>query len=215
MRNGEIAALLFMALGYGMGSVLFGHILPKYFKGIDIEEISEDHNPGTSNVMKYAGIPMGILCLILDIGKGWLPVMWAGKVLAPVSLWFAGVMAAPVIGHAFPAWKSGHGGKAIAVSFGVLLGILPYSRSVWLLTSLYIFFSSAVVIRPNERRSVYAFLILGAVSAAALFFGRTPGICLGNVLISVVVVRKNWEGDPPVSGVCRCLCKKIKFYIGK
>ena len=42
MRNGEIAALLFMALGYGMGSVLFGHILPRYFKGMDIEAVSED-----------------------------------------------------------------------------------------------------------------------------------------------------------------------------
>ena len=116
--------LFFMAVGYLMGSVLFGRILPKHFKDMDIEKVSADHNPGTANVMKYAGIPLGLLCLVLDIGKGYLPVLWAASVVGPVRLLFAGVMVAPVLGHAFPFWRDGRGGKAIAVSFGVLLGVL-------------------------------------------------------------------------------------------
>lgn len=192
MSRELLEVLFFMAAGYLAGSVLFGRLLPKHFKGMDIEAVSEDHNPGTANVMKYAGIPLGLLCLVLDVGKGYLPVLWAVSVVPPVRLLFAGVMIAPILGHAWPFWKEGRGGKAIAVSFGVLLGVLRYSKSVWLLAALYLFFSLVFVIRPNERRSVYTFGIFGAVSAAFLFFGGLPGICVGNMLIAGVVVRRNW-----------------------
>ena len=192
MSRELLEVLCFMAVGYLAGSVLFGRLLPRHFKDMDIEAVSEDHNPGTANVMKYAGIPLGLLCLVLDIGKGYLPVLWAVSVVPPVRLLFAGVMIAPILGHAWPFWKEGRGGKAIAVSFGVLLGVLRYSKSVWLLAALYLFFSLVFVIRPNERRSVYTFGIFGAVSAAFLFFGGLPGICVGNMLIAGVVVRRNW-----------------------
>lgn len=192
MSRELLEVLFFMAAGYLAGSVLFGRLLPKHFKGMDIEAVSEDHNPGTANVMKYAGIPLGLLCLVLDVGKGYLPVLWAVSVVPPVRLLFAGVMIAPILGHAWPFWKEGRGGKAIAVSFGVLLGVLRYSKSVWLLAAIYLFFSLVFVIRPNERRSVYTFGIFGAVSAAFLFFGGLPEICVGNMLIAGVVVRRNW-----------------------
>ena len=57
MGRGIMLSFLFMTAGYLMGSVLFGYILPKYFINMNIEEVSEDHNPGTANVMKYAGVP--------------------------------------------------------------------------------------------------------------------------------------------------------------
>lgn len=41
------------------GSILFGRALPKWIKGIDVTEVSNDHNPGTANAMKYAGVPVG------------------------------------------------------------------------------------------------------------------------------------------------------------
>lgn len=192
MKYKLLETLFFMTAGYLAGSILFGRILPGYFKNMDIEKISEDHNPGTANVMKYAGIPLGLLCLALDIGKGYLPVLWAANVMGPVSLLFAGVMIAPVLGHAFPFWRSSRGGKAIAVSFGVLLGVLRYSRSVWLLAFLYLFFSLVFVVKPNERRSVYTFGLFGIISAVFLFLGGLPGVCVGNILIAAVVARRNW-----------------------
>ncbi len=194
MNRGIMEWLFYMAVGYLMGSLLFSYFLPKYFKNIDVEKESMDHNPGTANVMKHAGLPLGFLCLLLDMGKGYLPVFWAGKVLPPVSLWFAGVMAAPVLGHAFPFWRNRSGGKAIAVSFGVLFGILRYSVSVWILASLYIVLVLIPRIRPNERKSVYTFLLFGGISAAALFLGHMPGICIGNILIAAIVICRNWEG---------------------
>ncbi len=184
--------IIMIVAGILCGSILFSSYLPRLIKKVDIVQLSSDHNPGTANVMKYAGIPLGLLCLVLDVGKGYLPVLWAVSVVEPVRLLFAGVMIAPILGHAYPFWRAGRGGKAIAVSFGVLLGVLRYSKSVWLLAAIYLFFSLVFVIRPNERRSVYTFGIFGAVSAAFLFFGGLPGICVGNMLIAGVVVRRNW-----------------------
>ena len=194
MNRELVESLILIAAGYLAGSMLFGYFLPKYLKNMDIEQISEDHNPGTANVMKYAGIPLGLLCLFLDVMKWYLLLWCAARVVRPVSLAFAGIMAAPVIGHAFPFWRNHRGGKAIAVTFGVLLGIRQFSPSIWVLAAIYIFLSVVLVVRPNERRSVYTFFLFGAVSAASLFFGGLPGICVGNILIAAVVINRNWAG---------------------
>ena len=61
-----IAALL----GYASGSVMYSYYLPLIFKGVDIIKLSDDHNPGMTNVMIYCGKPMGLLCLLLDFLKG-------------------------------------------------------------------------------------------------------------------------------------------------
>lgn len=63
----------FIAAGFLSGSVLYSRYLPWLLKRIDIVKVSEDHNPGTANVMKYAGVPMGICCLLCDMAKGFLP----------------------------------------------------------------------------------------------------------------------------------------------
>ena len=65
-----IAALL----GYASGSVMYSYYLPLIFKGVDIIKLSDDHNPGMTNVMIYCGKPMGLLCLLLDFLKGFIPV---------------------------------------------------------------------------------------------------------------------------------------------
>ena len=73
----EASWLLYAAYilgGYLLGSILFGSILPKTIKGIDITVCSRDGNPGTANAMQYAGIGVGLLCLLGDLAKGFLPV---------------------------------------------------------------------------------------------------------------------------------------------
>ena len=115
----------FVAAGFFSGSILYSLILPKWIKGVDIVAVSDDHNPGTANAMKYAGKLVGSLCLICDLGKGFFPVWIAAQFLPVGAFSFALVMAAPVMGHAFSPMLRGRGGKAIAATFGVLLGLLP------------------------------------------------------------------------------------------
>ena len=93
--------IFYMVVGYLAGSMLFALEYPKIFKGVDVRRLSEDGNPGTYNAFVYGGIGCGILTLLSELAKGFMPVFLCGRQLGMDSLWFAGVMAAPVAGHAF------------------------------------------------------------------------------------------------------------------
>lgn len=191
----------FVIIGFLSGSVLYSQYLPWLLKRINIIEVSEDHNPGTANVMKYAGVPMGILCLLCDIGKGFAPVFLAARYTVPSDLMFALVMAAPVAGHAFSVFHRGKGGKAIAVTFGTLLGLLPDTQLLFTLCIFYLLFSLVLVIRPHEKRTVFTFLCFGAVAIARTAIGKLPlSIGLGALEEAGIVIHKNYK-DAQLEGV--------------
>lgn len=98
-------------------------------RGIDIRNHGSG-NPGATNAFRVLGKTWGIVCLILDILKGWLPV----TVLAGVGgtrsggalelwLWMLGFAA--ISGHMFSPFLRFRGGKGVATSLGVILAIAP------------------------------------------------------------------------------------------
>lgn len=177
--------------GYLLGGVLFSYHIPLWLKQIDITAISADGNPGGANAVKHAGAPVGLICLAADMLKGFLPVALCAYAADAGNLLFALVMSAPVLGHATaPFYRSVQGGKAIAVSFGVLLAVRRISKAVWVLAGLYLLFSLLVPVRPHEKRTVAAFGLL-AVWALAAEAKRRPGVALGCMAISSVVMWKN------------------------
>lgn len=99
------------------------------------------------------GRSVGIVLPFLDMFKGFLPVYTAGIHLGPKLPLFFLIMAAPVAGHAFFVFNRGRGGKAIAVSFGVLIALLPEIKPLFWMCVIYLFFSLVVVVHPNEKRN--------------------------------------------------------------
>ena len=154
-----LQTVLFSLFGFAMGSILYSYLLPKLFTGLDITQCSEDGNPGATNAILYGSVRLGALCLALDIAKGALPVFWATRVLDPSSYLFVPVMLAPVLGHAFSPFLKGRGGKGIAVTFGVLLGVLPLSPMVFSLAALLLFFTFVIKITPDGVRVILAMLL--------------------------------------------------------
>ena len=188
----NLLPIAFVLLGFLSGSILYSQYLPWHFKRINIMEISEDHNPGTANVMKYAGVPLGIVCLVCDIGKGFVPVFLAMRFVKAQDMMAALILAAPVAGHAFSAFHRGRGGKAIAVTFGTLLGLWPDTQLFLVLCVFYLLFSVVIVIRPNERRTIFTFLCFEAVALMRAYMGKLPlPISLGAIGESGIVIRKN------------------------
>ena len=187
-------SLFFILTGFALGGVLFSYHVPKLLKGVDVTRSSVDHNPGTANAFKLAGVPIGLLCLLLDLAKGFMPVYLATR---RVPLGFAllpFVMLAPVLGHAMAPLYHRRGGKAIATAFGVLIGLLPQSNAVWVLVFWYLFFSLVRVIHPNERRSFVTFCVTAACCAGgALVTGHTMA-GLGCVLVCAVPAYRNYIG---------------------
>lgn len=185
--------LIMIAVGVLCGSILFSRYLPRLIKKVDIVEISDDHNPGTANAMKHAGIPVGILCLLGDLFKGVLPIHIALRLGLESGSLFSLIIAAPVLGHAYSLFHRGRGGKAIAVSFGVLIGLLPiHTEPLYALCVIYLFFSLVVRIRPHTRRTRITFLLLALSSLYMVYAHWIPRqICGGMLLLSGIVVHKN------------------------
>lgn len=125
LLSAPFICLFYTIVGYLSGNVLYAYWLPKGLYGVDIREGHADHNPGAANAAITCGLPIGILCAALDVLKGTLPVLLSIKVGGLSGWYLVPVVLAPVCGHAWPVFWHGHGGKAISVSFGVFIGLLP------------------------------------------------------------------------------------------
>lgn len=194
MQPQELLTIAILIIGgFLLGSVMFSQLLPKLLMGRDVCKLGSDHNPGSANAFINCGIPMGLLCLSMDLLKGFLPAFIACKLIDTNLMCFSLIMTAPVLGHAIGLFNHFHGGKCIATFFGVLLGILPVSKSVFLLAMLYIFFSICVKIRPNRYRSIVTFTLYGIISVFLFLRKGRISLAGGCLLMSLTAIAKHTE----------------------
>lgn len=125
-------SIVLVGLGYLLGAIPFGLLIGKA-RGIDVR-IAGSGNIGSTNVGRLLGRKWGYLCFLLDVAKGLGPVLYAGSYLrrvgeqmgaAEMTLWL-GVGAATILGHMFSIYMGFKGGKGVATSLGVVLGIWPF-----------------------------------------------------------------------------------------
>jgi glycerol-3-phosphate acyltransferase PlsY len=107
------------------GSLPFSVWLGRLFIRRDIRKVG-DGNPGATNVMRAGGRTVGILAYLLDISKGAFPVGLAYQNFHVDGFWMVLVGLAPSFGHAFSPFLRGRGGKALAVSLGVWIGLTNF-----------------------------------------------------------------------------------------
>lgn len=180
--------ITFIVGGYLSGSVLYGYVLCKKIKGVNLYEVSDDGNAGTANSFKFGGVAVGILVLLCDLLKGLLPVFIASRFFDGESILFAPIVIAPVVGHAFPAFNVKKGGKCIAVSFGVLFGTHNLVFAGLILAAIYVFFSTIAVLKPHSFRTA---LTYGVWTLACFIFLRNAVVNLIATAITFLVVLKH------------------------
>ncbi len=183
--------LLYIIVFFFSGSIMFCQMIPQRILHVDICAMSEDHNPGASNVFANCGAFWGTICLSLDVMKGFFPIFLSLRYLNPDHMLFAAVLAAPVLGHAVAPLNHFHGGKCIATTFGEMLALYPFSRIGILLAALYILFSTVVRIPSHRIRSIAAFGIFGAAAGILLSLNQQYSVALGCVLISLTAIAKH------------------------
>ena len=180
--------ITFIVGGYLSGSVLYGYVLCKKIKGVNLYEVSDDGNAGTANSFKFGGVAVGILVLLCDLLKGLLPVFIASRFFDSTSVLFAPIVIAPVVGHAFPAFNIKKGGKCIAVSFGVLFGTHQIVFAGLILAAIYVFFSTIAILKPHSFRTA---LTYGVWTLACFIFLRNAVVNLIATAITFLVVLKH------------------------
>ncbi len=114
-------------IGYAIGAIPFGYVLPRLAKGIDIRTVGSG-NIGATNVGRVLGRWWGIAVFVLDAGKGFSPAFFLAPLVAHgASLVPAQVAAGlgAILGHMFPVYLGFKGGKGVATSAGVFLGLAP------------------------------------------------------------------------------------------
>jgi len=117
-----ILMLIFMIIGYLIGSIPFGILVSKLWS-LDIRQRGSG-NIGATNVYRNLGPLAGGLVFILDYLKGYLAVSigyWAGGI--PIVILLTGISV--ILGHMFPVFLRFKGGKGAATGLGVLAGIAP------------------------------------------------------------------------------------------
>jgi len=177
--------ILLAFLAVLIGSIPVGLLLAKT-KGLDIREQGTD-NIGSTNVLRCFGKPLGITCFVLDMLKGYLPaalfpMLGAGGVVLQEKVPWIGILlgALAILGHNFPIFLNFKGGKGVATSAGVLLGIAPLAVFIGILTWAIVFWTSGYVslgsilaafvvvvigwIAPYERVTALALTSLGALA---------------------------------------------------
>ena len=199
------AVLLYGLIGYLSGSFLSAYYIPLWLRHIDVTEDTPDHNPGAANAFQKAGVPCGVLVLACELVKGMLPVMLARDRIPVYSPGFALIMLAPVVGHGWSCFYKG-GGKAIAVTFGVLLGLLPEARPLVLLCFFYILFSTVLRIRSHRQRSFATFFFW---SLSVFLLVRIPPVAAGCAGIAAVLLYKHRRPDGEGSRGRRRIRKRV------
>ncbi|MFA7257381.1 MAG: glycerol-3-phosphate 1-O-acyltransferase PlsY [Kiritimatiellales bacterium] len=136
--------VIFLTLvSYLIGSVPFGLLISKT-QGKDIRKLGSG-NIGATNVLRCLGKPLGITCFVLDVLKGFLPAFFFpmfGNGGADIGILFG---AASILGHNFPVFLKFKGGKGVATSAGVLLGVAPLAVVIGLLTWGIVFYATGYV----------------------------------------------------------------------
>jgi glycerol-3-phosphate acyltransferase PlsY len=155
--------LALLAGSYLLGSVSFSLVVVWALRRIDVRTLGSG-NAGATNVLRASGRWPALLVVLLDIGKGILPVRLAQQLGAPAEL-AAGAGVAAVAGHVFPVWFGWRGGKGVATSLGAFLALFPLAGA-----TAFGLFAVAVAL----TRLVSLGSLLGAASAplAAWAYGR-------------------------------------------
>ena len=179
-----ITVVLLTALAYIIGSVPFGLLIAKA-KGVDIRKQGSG-NIGATNVLRCLGKPLGITCFVLDALKGYLPAALF-PILGTVDPTF-GILfgAAAILGHNFPVFLKFKGGKGVATSAGVLLGVAPLAVAIGLIAWIIVFKTSGYV----SLGSIIAALVVIITGWTA---GYGPVIATALTLLGALTIWRHRE----------------------
>ena len=198
-RSFERVMSLYIAtavIAYLLGSIPFGYILVRIFRGQDVRDTGSG-NIGATNVARSSPA-LGALTLFFDAAKGLLAAV-AGTYLAAIATHtlrhpsvytFVAIAAiAAVMGHMFPIWLNFRGGKGVATSVGVFLAIAPKT----LLIAVALFVALVVAFR---------YVSLGSIVVAAAFpliayemgdYHSSLAILAAMCAIAVLIIAKHHE----------------------
>ena len=174
---------VYIIAAYLLGSIPVGLVLAR-LKGRDPRKVGSG-NIGATNVMRAAGKTLGIITLLVDILKGFLPTGLAAVYgLSPIFVVTIGLAA--FLGHLFPVYLRFKGGKGVATALGVFLALEPVAIPILLVVFI------AVLL-------LWRYVSLGSLVGTALMpmllllFSAPVEYVVGSLIVGVFIYWKHRE----------------------
>lgn len=156
--------LIFSA--YLLGSISFAIVASWLFKLPDPRSYGSG-NPGATNVLRAGKKAAAAVTLLGDAGKGWVAVVAAkyfGNALGLGDEVIASAALAVFLGHLFPVFLAFKGGKGVATSAGILLGLNPWlgilAILTWIIVALFSRISSLSALLTALLAPLYTYFLL-------------------------------------------------------
>lgn len=185
--------LLIAAVSYLLGSIPFGYLLVRMFRGEDVRATGSG-NIGATNVARQSPA-LGVLTLLLDALKGSAAVALAyllsgsmGIGPTPYSAMSLAALCA-ILGHVFPVWLKFRGGKGVATGLGSFLMIAPEP----VLIAAAIFVVVVVTFRYVSLGSILAVSAFPVLVWAFHQYGDAQSALLLMALASLLIVAKHHQ----------------------
>jgi acyl phosphate:glycerol-3-phosphate acyltransferase len=175
------AILISAGIGYLLGSIPFGYLLVRAFRGSDVRTTGSG-NIGATNVARTSPL-LGVITLVLDAAKGLAAVALVFAMFpSQRSLAFTAALAS-ILGHVFPIWLGFRGGKGVATGLGAFLLLAPKA----ILIALGLFLAVAAAFRWVALASIVAAASL-PVSMLVLGESRGSGGPILNIRGNLIMV---------------------------
>lgn len=175
--------LLFATIAYLLGSIPSALIVGKVGYSIDIREHGSG-NLGATNTFRVLGFKAGSIVIVTDILKGTfatiLPSLLFGSEVYPLII---GLFS--VLGHTYPLFAKFKGGKAVATSSGIILGVSPLLFIVMIVTFLITLYISKYVSLSS--------MITGVISIIISLFLKDIGLMVMIILLTAFVFYRHKE----------------------
>src|SRR5262245_39376351 len=172
--------IVLMLLAYLLGSIPSGYVLGK-LAGIDVRSVGSG-NIGATNVARAVGNWQGVLTLVADAAKGFIPVLIGIQLeLEPIAI--ACAAAAAFLGHLYPVFLNFRGGKGVATAMGTLLAIAPVATLVMAAFFAVMVFTTRIVSLGAMAAALSAPLVLW------LFYQPPAMIVLGFFFAAMIMLR--------------------------
>jgi glycerol-3-phosphate acyltransferase PlsY len=173
------------AFSYLLGSIPFGYILLRIFRGQDVRQTGSG-NIGATNVARSSPA-LGVLTLFLDALKGAIAVAVA-RALFPDQMMLAAIAALfAILGHIFPVWLRFRGGKGVATGLGAFVMLAPKI----VLIALGIFVVMVFAFRYVSLASIVTVALFPLLAWLLKAYGNTPMVLVFMAAASALIIAKH------------------------
>ena len=182
-------------ISYLVGSIPIAYIAGRILKGIDIRKFGSG-NVGATNALRVLGKIAGITVLIIDALKGALCVIFLGDLVSakilvlPADILRITLGISCIIGHSWTVFLNFKGGKGVATTFGVLIGLsfrIPGLGLVFMLIIL-VWLAAFLATRIVSLSSILACL---AMPVLMILFKHSAALLIFSALIAAFIILRH------------------------